>query len=130
MDGTPYFQRIESTFKGMPINEIVINRADELANAGKLRAITIPREGGYYLIDKDTYIPNGPKVASLMNSRARGFQLLRQDYIGFITIEPDSIRTCTGVYMFPSIELPMLVITENNEKVDFRQLKDSRIIKK
>jgi hypothetical protein len=111
MDGTPYFQRIETTFKGRPINEIVINRADVLANAGILFVAQMPQSSGYYLVDKATFIPKGNPV-NRSNSSSRWFQRGYEQHIGFITREKYGNTQSVGVYTWSSSHLRMLITTE------------------
>jgi hypothetical protein len=49
-DGTPYFQRIESKFKGRPIEEIVINKPHELVAKKALTAVPARAEYGAYYV--------------------------------------------------------------------------------
>jgi hypothetical protein len=108
-DGMPYFQRIQSKFKGEPINEIVINNYDALIDSNLLISAYIPRENGYYKINGGTFIPF-PICSEPGDPKARFFYQTSSTYIGLIYASYEDKEKIIYAKMPPSKESPVLVL--------------------
>ena len=106
---TPYFQCIDTTFKGNPIKEIIINKPDDLISQGHLFSVKINRKDDWYETDAGLLIPNGAKSDS-SNPGARYFwQVDGGSYVGLLQRDDGDDRQGVGAYWVPSDRLRVLV---------------------
>ena len=106
---TPYFQCIDSTFKGNPIKEIVINLPNPLINQGDLFSVKINRKDGYYLIDSNLLIPNGIRADSSDKDARYFWQVDNGPYLGLLRRVDDDDGQVVGASRGPSFRLRVLV---------------------
>ncbi len=108
-DGTPFFQRVDSQFKGISTKEIIINNEDDLSKRGLLNMAYIHRKDGYYEIDPESCFPNG-NPSDGNNPNARYFWQVNGDaYLGLLRRVGGDDGRGVGANWGPSVRRRVLV---------------------